>query len=308
MSGLVLYGLLLARLQIAGTSGSKARVRIGIFKRTLYNYKEVAMQTRITERIQSALLKGAFAVMLVWTFAGVAQAQPTCNGLPPTNNCIVNNGPVGPCVGTASHDIIFGGIDGNPSVIVGLGANDKIKGGPAGDTICGHSDKGSAVPSCEVDDLGDHIIGGDGDDIIFGGGLNCTNTGNDRLFGSKGNDTLYGQDGKDNLWGGKDDDKLFGGDGDDQCVGQAGDDYIECGDGDDILIGNEGNDTLCGGNGDDTLNGGKGNDCLDGDPNDPPFSVDTCIGGFGTDEYTPMGCEVIMSVETLVLACPLPCP
>lgn len=262
------------------------------------------MQTRIMERIQSALLRGALASMLIWTFAGAAQAQ-TCNGLPYSLNCCIVNG-VGPvdCIGTASHDVIsvHPNCFNQDVVIVGLGANDTIKGGSADDTICGHSDVNTSVPSCEVDDLGDHLLGGNGDDIIFGGGVGCTNTSNDRLAGGKGNDTLYGQDHDDKLWGGEDDDDLFGGDGDDQCVGQAGDDYIECGDGDDILIGNEGNDTLCGGNNDDTLNGGKGDDCLDGGPN-----VDKCIGGFGTDEYT-LECEIRMSVEILVPACPLPCP
>lgn len=249
------------------------------------------MQTRIAEIIWSALLRGAFAVVLVWTFAGAAQAF-TCNGLPPTNNCIVNFGPVGPCVGTAFHDVIFGGVDGNPSVIVGLGANDKIKGGPAGDTICGHSDSGSAVPSCEVDDLGDHIIGGGDNDIIFGGGLNCTNTGNDRLTGGKGKDTLIGQDGEDKLWGGEDDDDLFGGPGNDQCVGQDGDDYIECGEDDDILIGNEGHDYLLGGLGIDNCNGGSGDDIIE--------SCEKLVGGFGCDRLVA-SCDVVVPPVTPLL-------
>jgi Ca2+-binding RTX toxin-like protein len=290
------------------------------------------MQTRITERIQSALLRGAFAVALVWTFAGAAQAQTEkCDTKPYTLHCcIVNNSGPDPvdCIGTASHDIISVHPDcfNQDVVIVGLGANDKIQGGNGNDTICGHSDKGSANPSCEVDDLGDHIIGGNGNDTIFGGGLNCTNTGNDRLFGSKGNDTLYGQDDCDKLWGGPGDDTLYGGLNDpldpnnprckDQLVGGAGDDLLYGGDnvalpgfedGKDILIGNEGNDTLCGENNDDTLNGGKGDDCLDGGPHGPPPSVDKCICGFGLDQFAR--CEIVApSCELPPIPKCLPCP
>lgn len=278
------------------------------------------MQTRITERIQSALLRGAFAVALVWTFAGAAQAQTeTCNTKPYTLLCcIVNNsGPIPvDCIGTAGHDVIsvHPNCFNQDVVIVGLGANDKIQGGNGNDTICGHSDVNTSVPSCEVDDLGDHLIGGRGNDTIFGGGLGCTNTSNDRLAGGKGNDTLYGQDHDDKLWGGEDDDVLYGGPGDDQLVGQDGKDLLYGGDnvaspgfadGDDILIGNEGDDTLCGENNDDMLNGGKGNDCLDGGPHGPPPSVDKCIGGFGVDECAR--CEVERSCDMPVATC-LPCP
>lgn len=230
------------------------------------------MQTRIAKRIQSAFLKSAFVVGLVWTFAGAAQAQ-TCDNKTPTNGCTVNGVPDQPCIGTSDHDWIIG--TAGPDVIVGLEANDKIEGKGGKDTICGHSDSGSTVPSCEVDDLGDHLLGGDDDDVIFGGGLSCTNTRNDRLIGGKGKDTLIGQDGEDKLWGGEDDDDLFGGEGNDQCVGQDGDDLIECGEDDDILIGNEGHDYLLGGLGIDNCNGGSGDDMIE--------SCERQDGGFGCD-------------------------
>lgn len=69
------------------------------------------MQTRIAKRIQSALLRGAFAVVLVWTFTGVAEAQKCDN-----KDCTI--------IGTSGHDILFG--TPGDDIICGLGANDKI--------------------------------------------------------------------------------------------------------------------------------------------------------------------------------------
>ena len=60
------------------------------------------------------------------------------------------------------------------------------------------------------------INGGDGVDVLFGGGLNDSifgGAGNDVLFGLLGNDLLDGGDGNDWLYGGLGDDTLIGGKG-----------------------------------------------------------------------------------------------
>ncbi len=60
------------------------------------------------------------------------------------------------------------------------------------------------------------IFGGDGNDVLFGGGAS------DSLFGGAGNDFLYGLLGNDQLDGGDGNDWLFGGLGTDTLVGGKG--------------------------------------------------------------------------------------
>ncbi|MFA7946372.1 retention module-containing protein [Pseudomonas brenneri] len=66
-------------------------------------------------------------------------------------------------------------------------------------------------------DGNDTLLGGSGDDILFGQG------GNDYLDGGKGNDILLGGTGNDTLIGGKGNDILIGGTGADTFVWSAGD-------------------------------------------------------------------------------------
>ncbi|WJM91720.1 retention module-containing protein [Pseudomonas brenneri] len=66
-------------------------------------------------------------------------------------------------------------------------------------------------------DGNDTLLGGSGDDILFGQG------GNDYLDGGKGNDILLGGTGNDTLIGGKGNDILIGGTGADTFVWRAGD-------------------------------------------------------------------------------------
>jgi hypothetical protein len=79
----------------------------------------------------------------------------------------------------------------------------------------------------------DVVLGGDGDDILFGdvtqnGDLSLGNTSsNDRLFGGNGNDRLYGGAGNDQLDGGNGNDVLGGGQGADILTGGAGRDVFQ---------------------------------------------------------------------------------
>jgi Ca2+-binding RTX toxin-like protein len=117
----------------------------------------------------------------------------------------------------------------------------------------------------------DNISGGDGDDIIWGGGgLNpAYYPSGDRLRGDAGNDVIHI---------GQDDAEATGGDGNDVIYGGAGTDSIYGENGSDRLSGADGNDGILGGWGADTIDGGKGSDFLDGGDGD-----DRLDGGTGAD-------------------------
>lgn len=91
----------------------------------------------------------------------------------------------------------------------------------------------------------EHIIMGDGDDVVVG------NSANGEMYGMRGNDLLRGEIGNDYIEGGTGNDRLFGG---------VGNDYLEGDAGNDILNGEDGTDTLSGSDGVDSLRGGLGND------------------------------------------------
>jgi Ca2+-binding RTX toxin-like protein len=136
----------------------------------------------------------------------------------------------------------------------------------------------------------DALTGGDGDDVMYGGGkptgiVSIT----PRVVTEADNDVLYGGDGNDQMWGNAGDDQLHGDAGSDHLYGGKGDDLVDGGDGDDVLYGNSGNDTIVGGAGNDKMFGNSGDDILhDGDGND---AVDAGSGddavhaGEGDDSY-----------------------
>ena len=117
----------------------------------------------------------------------------------------------------------------------------------------------------------DTLVGGGGDDFIFGLG---------------GNDTLIGNGGADVIFGGNDDDTIDGGGGSDTLFGDSGNDTISGGNGNDTLDGGDGNDVLDGGRGVDTMNGGSGADIYDYvDFFDTGFRIDTITDNweYGSD-------------------------
>ena len=157
--------------------------------------------------------------------------------------------------GSNNDDILAG--DSRVNVLMGLGGNDKLYGGPGG-----------------------------GNDIMHGG------PGNDMLFGGKGDDRLFGNDGDDMLNGGPGADRFEGGDGDDMIYADKDDTIIRGGEGtdtvsyarledspgdinlgpdvenavgsqdDDNITGNMENNIIEGGEGGDTMNGNGGVDTL----------------------------------------------
>ena len=162
----------------------------------------------------------------------------------------------------------------------------------------------------------DTLVGGAGDDVIYGF------EGADTLKGGGGNDVLAGNEGNDVLQGGDGDDYLLGGAGNDTIDGGAGNDWAAYEDaaagvkvdltltgaqntvgagtdkltgienvygsafndtligsaGANMMVGGDGNDTISGGKGDDTLWGSAGADVLDGGDGD-----DYLVGGAGDD-------------------------
>ncbi len=101
------------------------------------------------------------------------------------------------------------------------------------------------------------LVGGAGDDSLYGGGANDTlegDEGADFLSGGGGNDTLTGSSGRD---------RLFGGPGNDTIEGRNGSDIINAGAGNDVVSGGNGNDQVIAGTGNDFVDGGPGRDNLD---------------------------------------------
>lgn len=112
--------------------------------------------------------------------------------------------------------------------------------------------------------MGLHVYGGAGNDIIEGG---------------SGPNRLYGEGGNDKITGGGDNDIIEGGAGNDTLNGEANADR---------LLGGLGNDKLYGGQGADYLSGGVGNDFMQGDDFEGGGSVakylgDVFDGGQGRD-------------------------
>ena len=78
-----------------------------------------------------------------------------------------------------------------------------------------------------------HVEGGNGKDVLAGGGGNDVvhgGNGNDELAGGAGDDTVDGGNGKDELDGGAGNDTVVGGKGKDHVVGGAGADAFNASD------------------------------------------------------------------------------
>ncbi len=119
-------------------------------------------------------------------------------------------------------------------------ASQRILGGDGDDTIT----LGAAIDA----------VGGYGDDVLYGNGLDNRLDGGgdvDYLAGGDGNDRMWGGNGSDSLYGGAGNDRIWGGNGNDYISGDGGFDYLFGGAGGDRLTGYA-NSRLYGGTGDDT--------------------------------------------------------
>lgn len=149
--------------------------------------------------------------------------------------------------------------------------------GPVARIVIQYTDLDNAQQAIFVSDLHFDAVALTDDDSIIGG------DGNDTLFGGIGHDSLLGDIGDDLFYGGIGHDTIEAGDGNDISYGDAGDDTIRFGAGNDTVYGGDGNDriddafsiSLTGNN---LLYGGTGNDTLwAGD------DADTLYGDEGTD-------------------------
>ena len=132
------------------------------------------------------------------------------------------------------------------------------------------------------------IIGGAGDDVIYGTKKNDTIFadptvlddvgGDDVVYARNGDDVVYTFGGNDVVYGAGGDDTIQTADGDDVVYAGTGADDVQSGRGQDLVMGGEGNDSLRGGEDNDHLYGGPGKDRIIGGSDD-----DTLEDGTGKD-------------------------
>jgi len=171
--------------------------------------------------------------------------------------------------------------------------------------------------------LADHIVGGEGDDALWGYGGNDRiegRAGVDAIVGGPGDDILtdtFGDDiltdtfGDDNIKGGDGNDAINAGPGVDLVLGGDGVDFVVkpqdnsagatgfLGQGDDIFLGGTGRENPFGGPGDDWMEGGPNTEILLGDrgqqfQDDVEGGDDILIGGPGSDDLDAEGGMDIM--------------
>ncbi|MFD3213815.1 immunoglobulin-like domain-containing protein, partial [Pseudomonas sp. LR_7] len=144
--------------------------------------------------------------------------------------------------------------------------NDTVNGGDGNDILFGDLVTFDSIPGTGVEAIQAYVankLGVDVGDVDARAmhkyisenytefDVSRSNDGADTLIGGNGNDIVFGQGGNDYIDGGKGNDILLGGTGNDTLLG---------GEGNDILFGGAGNDTLIGGKGNDILTGGSGAD------------------------------------------------
>jgi Ca2+-binding RTX toxin-like protein len=110
----------------------------------------------------------------------------------------------------------------------------------------------------------------------------------ENIVGGKGNDRLFGSDAANTI---------SGGDGNDYIEGRGGADVIEGGGGNDEIHGGAGNDQIYGGPGADSMFGEGDNDFIHAKDG----TADTVSGGDGTEDRAEVdaGLDVVSGIEIL---------
>jgi Ca2+-binding RTX toxin-like protein len=248
---------------------------------------------------------------------------PACFGVPATmvgtvNNDVINGTPGNDVIVAGDGNDTINGNGGNDRVCAGNG-NDTVNGGtgadfvlgdPGADTIRGDADNDTLVGNAgggDLNDVGDVIVGGTGDDFVDGW------AGNDALEGGPGNDTIRGAQDIDTVryasapagvtaslttntatgGAGSDTYDLFGGPIE-NIVGSNFNDVLVGDANNNILVGLNGHDLLDGRGGDDVLLGGNGNDTLAG-----RLGNDSYRGEAGSDTATFAGSAAAVSVNLI---------
>ncbi|MEM7520572.1 MAG: S8 family serine peptidase, partial [Pseudomonadota bacterium] len=155
----------------------------------------------------------------------------------------INGNEIGNSLQSASNADLING-EGGDDTLFGFEGDDTLDGGAEEDTASYFNSNenlsiniGSGVAIAGLlgtDTLIDieNLIGGSGNDTVFGSGVDNViegRDGGDLLAGLDGNDTLLGGEGMDSLSGGNDADSLDGGAADDRLFGNNGNDLINGG-------------------------------------------------------------------------------
>jgi Ca2+-binding RTX toxin-like protein len=159
---------------------------------------------------------------------------------------------------------------------------DTALGGEGNDTIWG-------AISTVTNDLGDHLYGQGGADLIGG------SYGDDYIDGGVGDDALYGDEGNDTVLGGDGNDLLRGDWG--WGADANGNDYLDGGNGSDTLYGGAGTDTLIGGAGDDYMDGGAGVDTAS--YVGAPAGVTVNLNLAGAQNTVGAGLDTLVNIENV---------
>ncbi|WAR43265.1 calcium-binding protein [Methylomonas rapida] len=218
-------------------------------------------------------------------------------------------------LGNAGNDSLIGG-DGNDNLTGGLG-NDVLQGGRNADVYYINRGDGEDTVIESGDGYDTSYLGGNGDKIVFGAGIEAA----DMVFTQVGSDLVMDLGQGDRLtfknwyvynnsygnWGyqvenfqfadgtvlsatallntkgvdtvGTDgNDSILSGAEIDRIIGGLGNDTINAGAGDDIVSGDDGNDVLNGQDGNDQLDGGLGDDTISGGNGN-----DVLLGGSGNN-------------------------
>jgi Ca2+-binding RTX toxin-like protein len=220
------------------------------------------------------------------------------------NDQLTGDGQVNHLYGEDGDDVLVGGQgrdrlhgDDGDDILDGGAGDDYLYGGTGIDVVDYSSrtnpltvriggTSGEAGEPDFVDASVENVIGGSGDDIMFGNDVANTligGGGDDEIHGGGGDDVLDGDVGSDYLSGDAGLDELYGGVGDDTLDGRGGADELFGGDGNDTLDGGGGIDLYFGDSGDDVMANLDGLaetvDCGDGTADDAePDPLDTLIG------------------------------
>jgi Ca2+-binding RTX toxin-like protein len=163
---------------------------------------------------------------------------------------IIHGGGAGDVINAAGGDDRVFGEDGNDHIRAGDG-DDFVSGGNGLDGLSGGAGNDTASYAEKAEAISVTLAGSNVANLTAGGVLEDTLSEVENLIGGSGNDILRG-DGLNN--------RLEGGIGDDSLAGAGGNDVLIGGDGADSIAGEVGNDELHGGVGRDFLVGGVGSD------------------------------------------------
>lgn len=163
---------------------------------------------------------------------------------------------------TGDEHVVLGGRDDQNDTLIGGAGDDTLWGDGGNDRLEG----GYGI---------DHIFGGTGDDII-------TDIGDaDVIHGDDGHDVIHTGPGLDLVFGGAGQDFIYGGPDGKEIFGGLGNDFLFTGDGPSFILGNEGDDWMEGGAGFDTLAGDNSELFF----NSPIIGHDVMNGGGNDNDY-----------------------